>query len=564
MNSVILMCGATVCFLLAYLFYSKFLAKLIGVDPARPTPSHTQYDGIDYVPAHPAVLFGHHFAAIAGAGPIVGPIFAAEFGWGAVAAWVILGCIFIGAAHDMITLFLSVRHKGQSIGTVIGDVLGRPGKILFLLFCWSTLILVCAEFTRQIAATFVMQPGIATASLLFIGEAIAFGLCVYRFKVSVLVASFIFVPLVFASVWIGEAIPIDLVKSCGLSAGTTQTVWTLVLLAYCFLASTLPVWLLLQPRDYLNAYLLYAMMILGFLGIFFAHPNLTMDVFSGFSAVGASGHTEYLFPFLFVTVACGACSGFHATVASGTTAKQLDNEKHIRLIGYGGMLLEGVLAIIALIGVAGTFTSQAAYTDALKATGNAPVQVFASTIAAFCSTLGIPVETAKSFMLLAVSAFLMTSVDAATRLARFTWQELFVPNAQANVVGAVQVTGWRKAPHNMYVGTAVVVGIVAFLLLGNPQAAKSLWTTFASSNQMLAALTLLTATLYFFHKYCKAWMATILPTLIMFSVSGTATFMIMVDSTKASITRTVCTILFCMALAILALVFKTTLLRRGN
>lgn len=555
MNAVYLMCGALACFILGFLFYSKLIGKLVGVDPGRPTPAHTQYDGIDYVPAHPAVLFGHHFAAIAGAGPIVGPIFAAEFGWGAVALWVILGCIFIGSMHDMVALFLSVRHKGQSIGTVIGDVLGRPGKFLFLLFCWSTLVLVCAEFTRQIAATFVQQPGIATASLLFIAEAVFFGLCVYRLHWSVLWSSLIFVPLVFASCWIGELLPIDLVKSCGLTPEATQTVWTLVLLAYCFLASTLPVWLLLQPRDYLNSYLLYAMMALGFLGILFAHPTLHMEAFSGFRAINAVGHTDYLFPFLFVTVACGACSGFHALVASGTTAKQLDSEKHLRMIGYGGMLLEGVLAIIALIGVAGTY-SHSEYIDALKAVNNAPVQVFASTIAAFCAKLGIPVALAKSFMLLAVSAFLMTSVDAATRLARFTWQELFVPFAEPGDEAApAKMTGARAFCHNMYFGTAVVCALVVVLLLGNPKAAKSLWTTFASSNQLLAALTLMTATMYFLRRYCKAWLVTVAPTLVMFSVAGTATFMLMVNS--QGMLRYVCTVLFCMAVCLLGLALRT-------
>lgn len=538
MNGAVLLLIATACFLVGYFVYSRFVGRLLGTDAARPTPAVSMKDGVDYVPAHPMVLFGHHFAAIAGAGPIVGPVLAAEFGWASVALWVVLGCIFIGAAHDMIALFLSVRHKGESIGSVIGDILGRPGRLLFLLFSWSALVLVVAEFTRQVAVTFVQDPSIASASLLFIGEAILFGICVYRLKMNVMVASLIFVPIMFGFVWLGGLLPIDLLKCHGFTAAeytaalasgapipadlaaaaqSVQTVWTLVLLAYCFLASTLPVWLLLQPRDYLNAYLLYAMMILGFLGVFVAHPTLQTAAFTGFSAVGRSGHLEYLFPFLFVTVACGACSGFHALVASGTTAKQLDNEKSIRPVAYGGMLLEGVLAVIALVGVAGSFASQADYVKTIQVTE--PVNVFASTIAGFVQKMGFPAETARSFMLLSVSAFLLTSVDAGTRLARFSWQEFVAAAAPAANGTDTAKRGWLyRVCHNMYVGTGVVIALVCALLLGNPKAAKSLWTIFASANQLLAALTLLTATLWFVRNKKPCWI-TLVPMCFMMTVS---------------------------------------------
>ena len=543
-NGLTLLLVASACFLGGYFLYSRFLGKVLGIDPSRKTPAHTRRDGVDYVPAHPTVLFGHHFAAIAGAGPIVGPVLAAEFGWASVALWIILGCIFIGAAHDMIALFLSVRHDGESIGTVIGSVLGTPGRILFLLFSWSALVLVLAEFTRQIAATFVADPAIATASLLFIGEAIVFGFCVYRLRMPVLWASLIFVPIMFAFVWVGNAYPFDVCALFGLSKEGAQGVWTIVLLIYCFFASTMPVWLLLQPRDYLNAYLLYAMMALGFLGVFVAHPTLHIDAFAGFSAVGRSGVSELLFPFLFVTVACGACSGFHALVASGTSAKQLDNEKSIRPIAYGGMLLEGVLAIIALIGVAGTYMSQKEYVSAVQTME--PVQMFASTIAGFCVTvfakLGIAPETGKriaeSFMLLSVSAFLMTTVDAGTRLARFSWQELVacLPKGECKIENGkckIPVNGGGRSPilhftfyifhslHNMYVGTTIVCALAAALLLGNPKAAKSLWTIFASANQLLASLTLLTATLWFVRNKKPCWF-TLVPMCFMLSVSSYA------------------------------------------
>ena len=529
MNGLTLLLGATALFLVGYAVYSKFLSRVLGIDPSRPTPAHTRQDGCDYVPAHPTVLFGHHFAAIAGAGPIVGPVLAAEFGWASVTLWIVFGCILIGAAHDMIALFLSVRHDGESIGSVIGTILGRPGKILFLLFSWSALILVVAEFNRQIAGTFVADPAIATASLLFIGEAILFGLCVYRFKMPVLWASLIFVPLMFAFVWIGNVIPFDIVKLLGITPETAGMVWILTLLVYCFFASTCPVWILLQPRDYLNAYLLYAMMALGFLGVFIAHPTLNIDAFAGFSAVGRSGGTDMLFPFLFVTVACGACSGFHALVASGTTAKQLSSEKSIRPIAYGGMLLEGVLAMIALIGVAGTYLNQADYVAAVQA--KEPVQMFASTIAGFCvklfTGLGLGAETGKriaeSFMLLSVSAFLMTTVDAGTRLARFSWQELVSAfrGGEEKEAATRAASPAYKVCHNMYVGTFVVVALAAALLLGNPKAAKQLWTIFASANQLLASLTLLAATLWFIKNRKPCWM-TAVPMVLMLGVSSWA------------------------------------------
>ena len=555
MNGLTLLLGATAVFLVGYAVYSKFLSRVLGIDPSRPTPAHTRQDGCDYVPAHPTVLFGHHFAAIAGAGPIVGPVLAAEFGWAAVTLWIVFGCVLIGAAHDMIALFLSVRHDGESIGSVIGTILGRPGKILFLLFSWSALVLVVAEFNRQIAGTFVADPAIATASLLFIGEAILFGLCVYRLKMPVLWASLIFVPVMFAFVWVGNVIPFDIVKLLGITPETAGMVWIITLLVYCFFASTCPVWILLQPRDYLNAYLLYAMMALGFLGVFIAHPTLNIDAFAGFSAVGRSGGTDMLFPFLFVTVACGACSGFHALVASGTSAKQLSNERSIRPIAYGGMLLEGVLAMIALIGVAGTYLNQADYVAAVQT--KEPVQMFASTIAGFCVKLftgiGLGAETGKriaeSFMLLSVSAFLMTTVDAGTRLARFSWQELVsafrggeedkAATGAALPVGRSPRDRRTASPaytvfHNMYVGTFVVVALAAGLLLGNPKAAKQLWTIFASANQLLASLTLLSATLWFIKNRKPCWM-TAVPMVLMLGVSSWALSAILVKSCSGGV-----------------------------
>ena len=506
-----------------YFVYGRIVERALGVDPARPTPAKTRGDGVDYVPAHPAVLFGHHFASIAGAGPIVGPIAASYFGWGAVVAWVVLGCVFVGAVHDMVSLFLSVRHDGRSIASVIDTVLGRPGKLLFLLFCWSTLVLVCAEFTRQVALTFVNAPAVATSSLLFIALAVVFGLVVNRGRVPVLAATLVFVPVMFGCIWVGTRLPLDLCARFGLSAAGAQTAWTLVLLGYCFLASTLPVWLLLQPRDYLNSYLLYAMMALGFLGVFAASPAVELDAFAGWHAANAKGVETPLFPFLFIPIACGACSGFHSLVASGTTAKQLASEKHVRPVAYGGMLLEGVLAILALLAV-GTLSRP----ELLSRLGSeSAVSLFAGGLAGFCEKLGLPRQAGFTFMSLAVSAFLMTSVDTATRLARFSWQELVAPSGGGRPEGAL-----RRAVSGMYFATGLVVALVALLLLGNPEAAKNLWNVFASANQLLAGLTLFTASLWLY-RHRKAWWLTLAPMMFMLAVSSAGLFMLCAGSWKA-------------------------------
>lgn len=573
MNGAILLLVGCGLFTLAYFFYSKFVAKAIGVDPDRPTPAHTMGDGIDYVPAHPMVLYGHHFAAIAGAGPIIGPVLAAQFGWAAVALWIVLGCIFIGSMHDMVTLFLSVRHQGKSIGSVIEDVLGRPGKMIFLMFCFAALVLVMSVFTGQVADAFVSNPEVATSSLLGIFEAALFGICVYKFKWNVFAASFVFVPLLFFLVWIGVVFPCDLTALFGVTAATSKTIWVVVLFVYCFVASTLPVWLLLQPRDYLNSYLLYAMLAIGLTAVFIVCPTINIDAFAGFTVRAAKGGaTMYLFPLLFVTVACGACSGFHALVASGTTSKQLDSERHIRPVGYGCMLLEGVVALLALIAVA--WHSQADLVAGLS--GGKPVVLFAQGLASFCGKLGLPEKTSESFMLLAVAAFLMTSVDACTRLARFVWQELWSTAsaaAPASEAAAKPQSPIVRLNRNMYFATAVVIAIGVYLLVLNPSMASNLWTMFASANQMLAALTLLTASLWLFKNKLKFWIAA-LPMCFMIVTSGTAVFQLFLQNldkwmkqgfAAGGVTAIGSLVLFCLAIVLLVLgVLKLRIIVRAR
>ncbi|MBC7185744.1 MAG: carbon starvation protein A, partial [Calditrichaeota bacterium] len=318
----------------AYLSYGGFVAKRLGIDARRPTPAQTMNDGVDYVPTRAPVVLGHHFASIAGAGPIVGPVMASIFGWLPVYLWIVAGGIFVGAVHDFGAVVASLRHRGKSIGEVIEEHIGRNGKLLFLLFSWSTLLLVIAVFTQLVAKTFEQVPSAATASLLFMVLAMSFGLSIYRGRVPLVPATVVGVALLFLSVSVGQRWPL------ALPAG----VWRYVLLAYCFAAAVLPVWFLLQPRDYLNSYLLYALLVGGAVGVFFARPHVNMGAVGHF-------HTDlgYLFPVLFVTVACGAISGFHSLVASGTTAKQVARETDAKLIGYGAMLIESFLAIIALL-----------------------------------------------------------------------------------------------------------------------------------------------------------------------------------------------------------------------
>lgn len=526
MNAITLLLGSGALFLTAYFVYSKFLGKVMGIDPSRPTPAITHADGVDYCAAPAPVLFGHHFASIAGAGPIVGPILAAEFGWAAVTLWVVLGCIFIGAVHDMFAQFLSIRHEGKSMAVVIESQLGRPARICLLAVCWFGLVMVCAEFTRQVAVTFTMRPAVASSSLLFIAEAVVFGLCVYRAKMPLLIASIIFVTIMFSFVWLGTVIPCDLTKM-GYTIQQAQSIWTVVILAYCFLASTLPVWILLQPRDYLNSYLLYVMVALGIVAVLFYNPALELPAFVGFHTSGGKA----LMPFMFITVACGACSGFHSLVASGTTAKQIANESHVRPVAYGGMLLEGVLALLALIAVSylvpNTFSSR-------LAEGQTPVMMFANGLAVFCSKLHIPLQIAETFFSLAIAAFLMTTVDTSTRLTRFITQE-FVSTVRLGKKSVTAPTGKEKEScFEIIWTTALVIGAMAALLFGDKETTSKLWMTFASINQFLAALTFLTATLWCINNKKKHITVVAVPLVFMLSMSTYAIITLSIDAVTKS------------------------------
>jgi len=469
----ILFVACAVVFALAFFTYGRFLEKRFDIDDTRPTPSHTDYDGIDRVPAHPAVLFGHHFSSIAGAGPIVGPIVAAlAFGWAFPLAWVLLGSIFIGGVHDFSALIASVRNRARSVADIARDSLSPLAYRLLMMFMWLALVYVLTVFTDLTATTFVEDGGVATSSWLFVAVALAFGVCVYRLRVPVIWASLVFVPVVFLCVWLGQLWPIqpDVVR--GLAGWEPIKVWSMVLLVYCLVASVTPVWILLQPRDYLSSYLLYASLAAGLLGIMFGGFELQFPAFITWNAEGVGP----LFPILFITVACGACSGFHSLVASGTSSKQIDKESHARTVGYGAMLVEGLVAVIALVTV-----MMVASSDSLR--GQQPTVVYANGVSRFVEVLGIPGKIGFAFGLLALSTFILTTLDTATRLGRYIFEEFFRFRGGAS----------------RYLATLATLALpLVFALMelkdaqGNPLPAwKAIWPVFGATNQLLAGLTLL-------------------------------------------------------------------------
>lgn len=499
MNGIELILIALVMFVAAYKFYGGFLTKRLDVNNNKETPAHTMSDGVDYCPAKAPVLLGHHFASIAGAGPIVGPVIAAGFGWLPVYLWVVFGSIFIGGVHDYASIVASVRHQSKSIGFIIQSYIGISGKKLFLIFAWATLVLVIAVFTIIVADTFTHIPSAGTSSILFMLLAVVFGIAIYRLKVPLWIATTVGVILLFLSIPAGNLFPIQL----------DALAWQLILFVYIFIASTVPVWILLQPRDYLNSFFLYALMIGGLVGVFFAAPAINIPAFNSFSL----DKVGYLFPALFVTVACGAISGFHSIVGSGTTAKQLNKETDGRIVGYGGMLIEGLLAVLSLVAVASMVNKE--FIDILVTKG--PVTAFSLGVARFINAipiLNISVVTAQTFTALAVSAFALTSLDTATRLARFMFQEYF--ENKESEKQSIFVS-------NRYASTAITVLFGAALTLSGKT--MSIWPVFGSANQLLAALALLALTVWVANLK-KGFLFVLIPMIFMFAVTLTALAML--------------------------------------
>jgi len=466
MNLLTILILAIVVFLIAYNVYGSYLDKLMGVDEKAKTPAHTMNDGVDYVPAKAPVLLGHHFASIAGAGPITGPIAAVVFGWLPCFLWIVLGSVFVGGVHDYFGLITSVRHKGKSVGEIIGQYVGKSARTWFLLFTWLTLVLIIAVFAILTAQAFAANGSVATAGFLMMLIALGMGFALYRANISLPIVTVGGVILLFVAIWISLNWPFLFFN---------QVTWTWILMGYVILASILPVWVLLQPRDYLSSFLLYAALIGGVIGIFIVRPTLVYPSYTTFkTGVG------YLFPMLFVTIACGAVSGFHSLVASGTTSKQLSNEKDARMIGYGSMLIEGVLAVISL-GAAAMLTQEGMKVG-LAEWGGA-VGVFAHGMGKFLAGLGVPEETGIVFGSLTVSAFLITTLDTATRLGRYSFEELTAEKF--------------PAVSNKFYGTFITVIFSGALALTGQWAA--IWPMFGSANQLLAGLALMGATAYLAH-----------------------------------------------------------------
>ncbi|QSW99878.1 carbon starvation CstA family protein [Haloterrigena alkaliphila] len=507
-----------VTFSVSYIGYGRYLSQFVGLDDSRETPAHKYQDGQEYVPAKKPVLLGHHYSSIAGGAPIVGPITAAlVWGWVPAVLWVAIGNPLLGAVHDFISLSGSLRHEGKSIGYIIGEYVGERGKDMLLWFAFLLTILVVAVFALVIGVVLNAYPSAATASLLYVTLAFVFGVWLYQLNLPFSVGTVVFVGGVFASVWVGIQYPLAIVPG-DYSSGTIVLLdsasffpsllgsanigaWVLVMLLYGGAASVLPVWMLLQPRDYLSSFLLYAgvggsllAVIVGTLitgmGSDAVHPEtgaqLSLDITTGawYGFLGGGGPLAGdlplmpLFPLLFLTIACGTISGFHALVSSGTTAKQLDKETDARLIGYGGMLAEGLLAAVALCAV--TVVAIPASSGGI----GLALPNFATGGGAILTALGIPFEYAAPFMALVLASFLLTSMDTAVRLGRYMLEE---------IVGTPETTVEQYAA-NRYVNTTLIA-VVAFFLLGSGRW-EDLWTLFGGANQLLASLALLTGTVW--------------------------------------------------------------------
>ncbi|HET8858466.1 carbon starvation protein A [Marivirga sp.] len=531
MSLPILLLLSAVILIIAYFTYGRFISKKFDINNAKITPAHTQEDGLDYIPSNKLVVLGHHFASIAGAGPIVGPIIAVTFGWIPAVIWILVGGIFIGAVHDVGSMVASLRHKGKSIGVIIHQYIGRSGKRLFLIFSFSTLILIIAVFADIIAKTFVKNPGVASTSFLFILLAIVFGFLNRKIAHNKSVfawLSIIGVFLMYYFVILGNNIPFEL----------NYILWVGLLLAYAFLASVTPMSFLLQPRDYLSSFLLYGLIVLAIVGVVVADPEVKMDN----DIVFKSEDIGYLFPVLFITVACGAISGFHSLVASGTTSKQLDKESDAKVVGYGGMLIESFLAIISVCAV--MVISRNDYVIYLASDG--PVNMFADGMGYIISSLGINEELAVNFVALTISAFALTTLDTCTRLARFTFQEFFED---------IENQSTQKISQNRFLSTSIVVVLSSVFLFSGEF--TTLWPIFGSANQLLAALALLAIAVWMIKSGKKASFL-IIPMFFMFVVTLSSLFALAYQNFEKGIysISIIAGLLFVLAIILLVLAKK--------
>ena len=479
MNTLVIVLIAAVVLVAAYLLYGRWLAKKWGIDPKAQTPAVKYNDGKDYVPTNGWTVFSHQFSSIAGAGPVTGAIQAAAFGWLPVLLWVLLGGVFFGAVTDSGALYASVKNDGKSMGVLIEKYIGKTGRKLFLLFCWLFTLLVIAAFADMVAGTFnayTVKDGVSvladaantngcagTISIMFMVFAVIFGLIQKKFNLSGWKEAVVGLLCVVASFAIGMHFPLILSKDA----------WSYITFVYIFFAAVLPMWLLKQPRDYMTTFMFIGMIAGAVIGLLVAHPTMNLPVFTGFT----NEKLGTLFPILFVTVACGAVSGFHSLVSSGTSSKTIENEKDMTKVGYGAMVLESLLAVLALC-VAGAAASQ----DGTPASGT-PFQIFSRGVAGFFEMFGIPVHFATVFMTMCVSALALTSLDAVARIGRMSFQELFAVDDMKNA------KPWRKVLCNPYFSTIITL-LFGFVLTKIGYA--NIWPLFGSANQLLSALVLIT------------------------------------------------------------------------
>jgi len=510
MSTRLLILGSLAFLVLGYVLYGRFVARRLGIDPARPTPAHTRYDGVDYVPArHWLVLFGHHFSSICAAGPIVGPALAvAYWGWAPSIAWILVGGVFLGAVADFSSLVVAVRHEGQSIAQVAGTVITPRSRNAFTLFILVALLLVLAVFAELAGGTFVQKPEIVFPSWGILPIAALCGLFLYRgvrTRTRLVSVTFLGLAALAGLMVLGHAVPFTIPALAGLDP---QKVWIVLLFLYCFVASVLPVQYLLQPRDYLSSYVLFATILLGLVGALIVDPGLSAAPMTSFRPAQwpVAGP---LWPMMFVTIACGAISGFHSVVSSGTTCKQIDNESHACRIGYAAMLTESLVAILVVVAV-GAGLTVAQHAELLRGKGGAITafgEGYGSLTRIFFGKYG------TAFAVMALNFFILTTLDTATRLGRYLVAELF---------------GIR----NRYVPTLVVVGGAAVLTFTGQW--RTLWPAFGASNQLVAALALLVVSMWLMQRG-RGSLPTLIPALLMLVTTiGAFVFQIQVSVTRVN------------------------------
>ncbi len=518
MNGLTMMIIAIIFLGSAYLIYGKWLTKTWGIDPKAKTPAYELEDGVDYVPADANVVFGHQFASIAGAGPINGPIQASMFGWIPVFLWCLLGGVFFGAVQDFSAMYASVKNSGHSIGIIIELYIGKLGKKLFLAFCWLFCILVVAAFADIVAGTFngfnvdgsiiTSNGSVATTSILFIICAVFLGIFLKYGKQKKIVNTVVAIVLLIVCIALGLSMPLYM----------NTEFWHISIFIYIFIASVVPVWALLQPRDYLNSYLLVVMIVSAIVGILVYNPSINLAPFTAFEVNG-----NMLFPTLFVTIACGAISGFHSLVSSGTASKQIKNEKDMLPVSFGAMLMEVMLAIISLICV-GFLASGATLPE------GTPPQIFAGAISTFLAKIGISESVSSTLILLAVSAFGLTSLDSVARVGRLSFQEFFTDSDKPQDKQSPLI----KLLTNKYFATIITL-VLAYILA--KMGYSNIWPLFGSANQLLGALSLITCAVFLKHTKRNGIML-LLPMVAMLGITFTALSLKIVSLTNVLISAT--------------------------